>query len=187
MGEARCLCILTIASCHRQSTLASQTCEGLQQLWALPQHLFFFLTCNLRDTIPCQRSPTLMPCDLQDTIPCQRSSTLMPCDLRDTMPCQRSPTLMPCDLQDTIPRQTSPTLIPCDLRDTMPCQRSPTLIPGEVEDFPRGGHHSKHVPLLTYLAWLQPIYYNSWLVFIKTAKILLVVKTFIKNIKQQPH
>ena len=39
----------------------------------------------------------------------------------------------------------------CDLRDTMPCQRSPTLIPREAEDFPRGGNHSKHVPLLTYL------------------------------------
>ena len=24
--------------CHQHSTLASQTCEGLYQLWALPQH-----------------------------------------------------------------------------------------------------------------------------------------------------
>ena len=24
--------------CHRHSTLASQTCEGLHQLWALPRH-----------------------------------------------------------------------------------------------------------------------------------------------------
>ena len=27
----------------------------------------------------------------------------------------------------------------------------------EAEDFPRGDSHSKHMPLLTYLAWLQPI------------------------------
>ena len=49
----------------------------------------------------------------------------------------------------------------CDLRDTMPRQRSLTLIPREAEDFPRGDNHSKHVPLSTYLASLQPIYYNS--------------------------
>ena len=29
----------------------------------------------------------------------------------------------------------------------------PTLN-GEAEDFPRGNNHPKHVPLLTYLAWL---------------------------------
>ena len=77
----------------------------------------------------------------------------------------------------------------CDLRDTIPRQRSPTLIPREAEDFPRGDNHSKHVPLPTYPAWLQPIYYNSRLLFIhaKTTKILLLVKTLIKNIEQQPH
>ena len=48
----------------------------------------------------------------------------------------------------------------------MPCQRSLTLLPREVEDFPRGGNHSKHMPPLTYLAWLQPPYYNSRFVFI---------------------
>ena len=55
-------------------------------------------------------------------------------------------------------------------------------LPREAEDFPRGDNHSKHVPLPTYLAWLQPIYYNSRFVFIlvKTVKILLVVKTLIK-------
>ena len=52
-------------------------------------------------------------------------------------------------------------LLTCDLWDTTPCQRSPTLIPREAEDFPRGDNHSKHVPLPTYLAWLQPICYNS--------------------------
>ena len=45
----------------------------------------------------------------------------------------------------------------CDLRDTMPRQRSPTFIPREAKDFPRGDSHSKHLPLPTYLAWLQPI------------------------------
>ena len=90
----------------------------------------------------------------------------------------------------------------CDLRDTMARQRSLALIRREAEDFPRGENHSKHVPLPAYLASLQPIYYNSRFVFIlvKTAKILLVVKTLIKkhraavklissheNIEQQPH
>ena len=82
-GETGCLCIsffsffLAIASCHQHSTLASQTCEGLHQLWALPQHLAFFfeclgiqffnsLTCDLRDTMPRQRSPTLMPREAED-------------------------------------------------------------------------------------------------------------------------
>ena len=75
-------------------------------------------------------------------------------------------------------------------------------LPREVEDFPSGENHSKHVLLPTYQVLLQAIYYNSRLVFIlvKTAKILLVVKTLIKkhsavatlfsdheNIKQQPH
>ena len=41
-----------------------------------------------------------------------------------------------------------------------------TLLPREVDDFLRGGNHSKHMPPLTYLAWLQPIYYNSMVVFI---------------------
>ena len=40
----------------------------------------------------------------------------------------------------------------CDLWDTMPRQRSLTFIAREAEDFPRGGNHSKHVPLPTYLA-----------------------------------
>ena len=62
-------------------------------------------------------------------------------------------------------------------------------LPREAEDFPRGGNHSKHMPLLTYLAWLQPIYYNPKFVFLRvnTAKILPVVKTLIKNIEHQPH
>ena len=58
-----------------------------------------------------------------------------------------------------------------------------SFIPREAEDFPRGNNHSKHVPLPTSLAWLQPIYFNSKFVFIlvKTVKILLVVKTLIKK------
>ena len=31
---------------------------------------------------------------------------------------------------------------------------SPNLLPREAEDFPKGGNHSKHVPLPTYLASL---------------------------------
>ena len=55
--------------------------------------------------------------------------------------------------------------------------------PRETEDFPWCGNHSKHVSLLTCLAWLQPIYYNPKFVFmhVKTGKALLVVKTSIKN------
>ena len=45
------------------------------------------------------------------------------------------------------------------------------------------------ITLLTYLAWLQPVYHNPKLVFVhvNTAKVLLLVKTLIKNIEQQPH
>ena len=32
--------------------------------------------------------------------------------------------------------------------------------PKEAQDFPGRGNHSKHMPLPTYLAWLQPIYCN---------------------------
>ena len=38
---------------------------------------------------------------------------------------------------------------------------SPNPLPREADDFPKGSNDSKHVPLLTYLAWLQPICYNS--------------------------
>ena len=63
-------------------------------------------------------------------------------------------------------------------------QQFPTqLLPRETEDFPRGGNHSKHVSLLTYLAWFQPIYYDLGFVFIhvKLWTFLLVVKTLIKK------
>ena len=61
-------------------------------------------------------------------------------------------------------------------------------LPSEAEDFPKGGNHSKHVRLLTCLAWLQPIYSDPKFVFmhVKTEKVLLVVQTLIKNIEQQP-
>ena len=77
----------------------------------------------------------------------------------------------------------------CDLQNAMPCQRSLALFPREAEDFPGGDNHSGHMPLLIYLVWLQPLYYNPRFVFIcvNTEKGLLVVKTLIKNIEQQPH
>ena len=58
-------------------------------------------------------------------------------------------------------------------------------LPSKAEDFPWAGNPSKHMPLLTYLAWLQPICYNPKFVFkhIKTEKVLLVVETLMKNIK----
>ena len=47
-------------------------------------------------------------------------------------------------------------------------QKLPTQpFPRDAEDFPRGGNHSKHMSLLTHLAWLQPICYNSKLIFIR--------------------
>ena len=72
----------------------------------------------------------------------------------------------------------------------MPCHtigrqmlHTPNPLPREAEDFPRGGNYSKHLPLPTYLAWLQPIYYDLKFVFIrvKLRKFLLVVKTLIKK------
>ena len=59
----------------------------------------------------------------------------------------------------------------------LPTQPAPT----GVEDLPGVGKHSKHVPLLTYLAWLQPIINNSRLIFnhAKTEDALLVVKRLI--------
>ena len=39
----------------------------------------------------------------------------------------------------------------CDLQDTMPRQGSLQLSPREVDNFPRGGNHSKYMPLATYL------------------------------------
>ena len=75
-----------------------------------------------------------------------------------------------------------------DLQDAMPCHWShkcflSLLSPREAEDFSGGGSHSKHVPLPTYLAWLQPIFNSSKLVFnhAKIKNILLVLKSLIKK------
>ena len=84
-----------------------------------------------------------------------------------------------------------------------PCRaRGHSHSPREVEDFPWGGNHSKHMPPLTYLAWLQPMCYNFRLVFIhiNTGKTFACGETLIKkykaaaklisnheNIKQQPN
>ena len=94
-----------------------------------------------------------------------------------------------------LPLFTYPSLCRTYVTYRTPCHASghqvlPTqTLPRKAEDFPRGENHSKHVPLPTYLAWLQPIYYSSRFVFthVKTTNILLVVKTLIKNIEQQPH
>ena len=58
----------------------------------------------------------------------------------------------------------------------------------EAEDFPGGSNHSGHMPLHICLAWLQPSCCNPKFVFkhVKTETVLLVVKTLIKNIEQQP-
>ena len=62
-----------------------------------------------------------------------------------------------------LPLVTYPSLCSICATYRMPChvighQVLPTQpLPREAEDFPRGGSHPKHMPLLTYLAWLQPI------------------------------
>ena len=40
----------------------------------------------------------------------------------------------------------------CDLGGAMPRHRSPALLLRKAEDFSSGDKHSKHMPLLTYLA-----------------------------------
>ena len=135
--------------------MASQTCKGLHQFWALPQHLAFF--------------PHMWLMGRHATPEVTHNHTMW------------------LTGRHAIPEVTCINSLTCDLRETMLRQRSPTLIPREVEVFPGGDNHSKNVLLLTYLGWLQPIYHNSWHVFIKTAKILLPVKALIKNINQQPH
>ena len=79
------------------------------------------------------------------------------CDLCNTMSCHWSP------------GASHPSCVsypgPTPTRFHPDCNPSPPF-PREAENFPRGDNHSKHVPLLTYLAWLQPLWYNSWFVFI---------------------
>ena len=69
--------------------------------------------------------------------------------------------------------------VTCNLPDPMPCWGSPSLLARGPGDFTGGNNYSGHMPLLTCLVWMQPIYYNPKLVFIpvNTAKVLLVVKT----------
>ena len=62
-------------------------------------------------------------------------------------------------------------------------------LPWQAEDFPRDGNHSKHMPLLTYLAWFQPFTNNSILIFkhVKTKDALLLVKSLAKSIMSSCH
>ena len=77
-----------------------------------------------------------------------------------------------------------PSLCSTSVTYRVPChvsghQMLPTLpLPRGVDNFPRGGKYSKHVLLLTYLAWLQAIANNSRLIFnrVKIKNVLLVVK-----------
>ena len=57
------------------------------------------------------------------------------------------------------------------------------LFSREAEDFTRDGKHSKHVPLLTYLAWLQAIINILKLIFnyVKTKDAWLVLKLLMKK------
>ena len=145
--------------CHRHSTMASQPHEGLHQLWALPRLLSVAYFSWLF------RHPLFW------------FTFLFLTELA------------------RLPLVTYPSLCSAYVTYRMSCHASghqilPTQhLPRKAEDFPRGGNHSKHMPLLTCFAWLQPVYHNPKFVFIhvNTAKVLLVVKTLIKNIEQQPH
>ena len=82
-----------------------------------------------------------------------------------------------------------------DLRDTMSFHwfssaSHTTLTWGKQRISFRGGKYSKHVSLLTYLAWLQPIINNSKLIFkhgfkIKDALLVVRVKKDSGHINQQ--
>ena len=149
---------LAMASCHRHSTLTSQTCEGLHQLWALPRHFCFRLMPHVTSTPPWLLRPVRSPAALSSTL--TLSFFWM----------HRHPVFQFAHMwvtgRYTTPEVTHINSLTCDLRDAIPRQRSPTLIPREAEDFPRGFNHSKHVTLPTYLAWLKPIYHNSRYAFI---------------------
>ena len=117
--------------CNRHSTLASQTCEGLHQLWALSRLLSVAYFSWL------SRHPVFWFTSLFLTQSVRLSLVTYPslCSVYVTYrtPCHASG------------------------HQVLPTQH----LPREAEDFPRGGSHSKHVPQPTYLAWLQPICYNS--------------------------
>ena len=55
----------------------------------------------------------------------------------------------------------------------------------EAENFYRGSNHSKHEPLLIYLAWFERIINNLRFIFkhVKTRDILVLVKSLIKKHK----
>ena len=67
----------------------------------------------------------------------------------------------------------------CDLRGTMPYQMLPKLLPMEAEGFPRCGNHSKHIPMHIPLQFVIPPKFVF--MHVNTTKILLVLKTFMKN------
>ena len=62
-------------------------------------------------------------------------------------------------------------------------------IPRKAEDFSRGDNQSRHMPLPTYLDCCNQftIILGLHLYLSILKKLLLVVKTLIKNIEQQPH
>ena len=116
--------------CHWHSTLASQAWEGLHQLWAQPRLLLVAFFSWLF------RHPVFW-----------FTSLFLIQSVR-------------------LPSVTYPSLCSAYVAYRTPCHASghqalhTQPLPREAEDFPRGGNHSRHMPLLTCLAWLQPICYN---------------------------
>ena len=135
-------------------------------LYWLSKHPVFWFTLTHNTVSPATNGylpvTVQLLCDLRDTMPRHWSSgashpghQVLPTPRR--FPPQLASSLT---LPWTIARFLDHSLT-CDLQDTMPRQRSLTLIPREAEDFPSVDNHSKHVSLPIYIAWLQPVYYNS--------------------------
>ena len=139
--------------CHWHSTLASQTCEGLHQLWALPGLLsvayFSWLLWH-----PVFQFISLFPTQSVGLPLVTYSSMCSTCVTYRT----------PC-------HATGHQLLP-----TQP-------IPSEVEDSPRSDKHFKHVPLLTYLIYfsLKEVYMVGLIYMPKSPQGTLISLSLVLN------
>ena len=116
--------------CHRHSTMASQAHEGLHQLWALPRLLSVAYFSWLF------RHPVFL-------------FTFLFLTQSARLPLVTYPSLCSAYVTYRMPYHASG-------HQKLPIQP----LPRKAEDFPRGGNHSRHMPLLTCLGWLQSVYHN---------------------------
>ena len=139
--------------CHWHSTLASQTCEGLHQLWALPGLLsvayFSWLLWH-----PVFQFISLFPTQSVGLPLVTYSSMCSTCVTYRT-PCHASG------------------------HQSLPIQP----IPSEVEDFRRSDKHFKHVPLLTYLIYfsLKEVYIVGLIYMPKSPQGTLISLSLVLN------